>query len=54
MDEWLAGEKKKPTVKRLMRALSVPEFMDVRLRVENMLEENYEEVEINNLLEQIN
>ena len=53
MEEWVAVQKKEPTVRRLMRALSVPEFMDVKLRVETLLERNYEDMETNKLLEQL-
>jgi hypothetical protein len=38
MEEWVTVQKKEPTVRRLMRALSVPEFMDLKLRVETLLE----------------
>ena len=53
MEEWVTVQKKEPTVRRLMRALSVPEFMDVKLRVETLLERNYEDIELNKLLEQL-
>ena len=53
MEEWVAVQKKEPTVRRLMRALSVPEFMDVKLRVETLLERNYDDMEMNKLLEQL-
>ena len=53
MEEWVTVQKKEPTVRRLMRALSVPEFMDVKLRVETLLERNYEDIELNKLLEQM-
>ena len=53
MEEWVTVQKKDPTVRRLMRALSVPEFMDVKLRVETLLERNYEDIELNKLLEQL-
>ena len=49
----MAVQKKEPTVRRLMRALSVPEYMDVKLRVETLLESNYEDMELNKLLEQL-
>ena len=49
----MAVQKKKPTVRRLMKALSVPEFMDVKLRVETLLERNYEDIELNRLIEQL-
>ena len=49
----MAVQKKEPTVRRLMRALSVPEFMDVKLRVETLLERNCEDMELNRLLEQL-
>ena len=53
MEEWLAVQKKEPTVRRLMRALSVPEFMDVKLRVETLLERNCEDLELNVLIQQL-
>ena len=53
MEEWVAVQKKEPTVRRLMKALSVPEFMDVKLRVETLLERNYDDMEMNKLLEQL-
>ena len=53
MEEWVRLQKKEPTVRRLMTALSVPEFMDVKLRVENLLEMNCEEMELNRILEQL-
>ena len=40
-------------MKRLMSALSEPEFLDVKLKVENLLEQNYEDFEINRIIEQI-
>ena len=45
--------KKEPTVRRLIKALSVPEFMDVKLRVETLLERNYEDMELNKILGQL-
>ena len=53
MEEWVTVQNREPTVRRLMRALSVPEFMDVRLRVETLLERSYEDMELNRLLEQL-
>ena len=53
LDEWVAGKKKEPTVRRLLKALSVPEFMDVKLRVETLLRRNYDEWELNELLEHL-
>jgi len=43
MDEWVTTSKqnKKPTVERLLSALSVPGFMDVKFRVENLLAKNF-------------
>ena len=49
----MAGKKKEPTVRRLLKALSVPEFMDVKLRVETLLRRNYDEWELNELLEHL-
>ena len=40
-------------MKRLMSALSEPEFLDVKLKVENLLEQNYEDFEINRIIQQI-
>ena len=53
MEEWVAVQKKEPTVRRLMKALSVPEFMDVKLRVETLLEQNSEDNKLNKLFEQL-
>ena len=53
MEEWVAVQKKEPTVRRLMRALSVPEFIDVKLRVETLLERNCEDTELNMLIQQL-
>ena len=36
-----------------MSALSEPEFLDVKLKVETLLEENYDEIEINRIIEQL-
>lgn len=36
-----------------MSALSEPEFLDVKLKVERLLEQNYEDFEINRIIEQI-
>ena len=41
MEEWVKEvNNKEPTVQRLLGALSVPGFMDVKLRVEKLLEKN--------------
>ena len=53
MDEWLAGRRRRPTVKRLLAALSAPQFLDVKLKVESLLEQNCEEVEINRIIDQL-
>ena len=53
MDEWVSGRRKRPTVRRLLAALSAPEFLDVKIKVESLLEENYDEVEINRIIEQL-
>ena len=53
MDEWLAGRRRRPTVKRLLAALSAPQFLDVKLKVESLLEQNCEEVEINRIMDQL-
>ena len=43
MEEWVKVNNKEPTVQRLLSALSVPGFMDVKLRVEKLLEKNLNE-----------
>ena len=44
MDEWVTEASKEPrTVKRLLTALNVPDFMDVKLRVEKLLESNVQD-----------
>ena len=53
IEEWISYNRKRPTVKRLMSALSEPEFLDVKLKVERLLEQNYEDFEINRIIEQI-
>ena len=53
MDEWLEGRRRRPTVKRLLAALSAPQFLDVKLKVESLLEQNCEEVEINRIIDQL-
>merc|ERR1711892_1530309 len=40
LEEWEKENSKKTTVQKLMGALSVPGFMDVRLRVEDLLKRN--------------
>ena len=40
MEEWVTADNKEHTVHRLLSALSVPGFMDVRIRVEKLLEKN--------------
>ena len=40
LNEWVKFNSKKTTVRKLMSALSVPDWFDVKLRVEKMLEEN--------------
>ena len=40
-------------MRRLLAALAQPEFLDVRLKVESLVEQNYEEMEINRILQQI-
>ena len=40
MDEWVTADTKEQTVNRLLSALSVPGFMDVKIRVEKLLEKN--------------
>ena len=45
MEEWQGGQgepsdNKEQTVNRLLSALSVPAFMDVKIRVEKLLEKN--------------
>ena len=53
IDEWVSGRRKRPTVRRLLAALSAPEFLDVKIKVESLLEENYDEVEINRIIDQL-
>ena len=53
VDEWMAGRRRRPTVKRLLAALSAPQFLDVKLKVESLLEQNCEEVEINRIIDQL-
>ena len=40
LEEWEKENSKKTTVQKLMGALSVPGFMDVKLRVEDLLKGN--------------
>ena len=40
LDEWVKNNSKKTTVKKLMSALSLPGFFDVKLRVELLLLKN--------------
>ena len=40
MDEWVTADNKEQTVNKLLSALSVPGFMDVKIRVEKLLEKN--------------
>ena len=40
LEEWEKENSKKTTVQKLMGALSVPGFMDVKLRVEDLLKRN--------------
>ena len=40
LKEWVKVNSKKTTVKKLMTALSLPEFFDVKLRVEKLLLKN--------------
>ena len=40
MEEWVTADTKEQTVNRLLTALSVPGFMDVKIRVEKLLEKN--------------
>ena len=40
LSEWVKVNSKKTTVKNLMSALSFPDWFDVKLRIEKMLEEN--------------
>merc|ERR1711879_314351 len=40
MEEWVTADNKEQTVHRPLSALSVPGFMDVRIRVEKLLEKN--------------
>ena len=40
-------------MRRLLAALSGPEFLDVKIKVESLLEENYDEVEINRIIDQL-
>ena len=40
MEEWVTADTKEQTVNRLLSALSVPGFMDVKIRVEKLLEKN--------------
>ena len=41
MDEWVTKPNREPTVEKLMSALTVPGFMDVKFRVEKLLEKNF-------------
>ena len=43
MDEWVDAQNKERTVGKLLSALSVPGFMDVKFRVEKLLEKNFSE-----------
>ena len=40
LEEWVNKNSKKTTVKKLMKALSLPGFFDVKLRVELLLLKN--------------
>ena len=40
LSEWVKVNSKTTTVKKLMSALSFPDWFDVKLRIEKMLEEN--------------
>ena len=40
MEEWVTADNKEQTVNKLLSALSVPGFMDVKIRVEKLLEKN--------------
>ena len=40
LNEWVKVNSKKTTVKKLMSALGLPGWFDVKLRVEKLLEEN--------------
>lgn len=56
LDEWTSGainNGKCPTIKRLMFALSDPGFLDVKIKIENLLEKSCEELEINTILKQL-
>ena len=33
IDEWVTGRRKRPTVRRLLGALSAPHFLDVKIKV---------------------
>ena len=33
LDEWVSGGRKRPTVRRLLAALSAPHFLDVKIKV---------------------
>jgi len=41
MDEWVNKHNREPTVEKLLSALTVPGFMDVKFRVEKLLEKNF-------------
>ncbi len=43
MDEWQTKQNREPTVQKLLSALSVPGFMDVKFRVIKLLEKNLAE-----------
>ena len=43
MDEWQSKQNREPTVQKLLSALSVPGFMDVKFRVIKLLEKNLAE-----------
>ena len=56
LDEWTSctnNNGKRPTVKKLMFALSDPGFLDVKIKIENLLQKSCEEVEINTILKQL-
>ena len=40
VEEWLKLNSNKTTVKKLLSALSLPDWLDVKLRVESLLLEN--------------
>lgn len=46
MDEWQTKQSREPTVEKLLSALSVPGFMDVKFRVIKLLEKNISESKV--------